>query len=109
MNNKIVQGVLVSVLVIVMAGCASVSREEIDQLMSDVSAASTNTDEAKQMAMDANATAAAAKSTADRALSTANEAKQMASDAQQQAGEAKSTAADTAEKTERMFKKSMSK
>lgn len=107
---------LISALVLGMAGCATVSKEEFAQLQNDVRAATTKADDAKKVATDANTTAQDAKRTADQAVSTANEAKNMARDAQSQAAEAKATATeaksiatDTAEKTERMFKKSMSK
>ncbi len=116
MNTKLLSAALVSAVAIGMAGCASVTKEELSQLQSDVRAAATKADDAKKTATDANTTALSAKNTADQALTAANEAKSMARDAQSQAAEAKSTAAEaksiatgTAEKTERMFKKSMSK
>jgi hypothetical protein len=109
MKAKFVHAALVSAVVIGMAGCASISQEEYEQLKSDLSAASAKADEAAQTATDANASSMDARRIAEEARDTANEAKSMARDALDQAGTAKSMADETAEKTERMFKKSMSK
>lgn len=116
MKEKIIRAALISVVVAGMAGCASVSKEELSQLQGDIRAAAAKADDAKKEAANADATAQDAKKTADQALSVANDAKRMASDAESQAAAAKSaaeqansTATATVQKTENMFKKSMNK
>ncbi len=79
---------LAAVLTVFIAGCQSISKEDLDEVRALAQ-------QAQQSAASAKETADQAKSTADEANSSANEARSIAEDARSQASDAQAMARET--------------
>lgn len=95
--------------VLLLSGCATTSKEDIDKLAADIATAQKTADEAKAMASNAQTTAIRAEKMAEEAKAAADRSAADADRALREAEAAKAEAQRASEKADRMFKKAIAK